>query len=334
MKVDLDASRAALDLMTGGWCAQALATAVGLRIPDHVAAGRATDAELARITGSVEDGIHRLMRLLVARGVFEGDGRTGYRNTDVGSLLLDRPRSMREMSLLYGEEFYAAWGHATEAITTASAGFELAYGQPLYQYLDDHPDAADRFQRTMEAGSIFFDRVPEVFDFAGRTVVDVGGGNGHLMTSILSAAPDARGILLDREHVIPIARQNLADTVGLDRVDLVTGSMFDSVPPCGDVYVFCRVLAGWPDDDVVGVFERCRRELRPDGRVLVCDRLVVDENPTVLPSLWDLHLLMTTGGRHRTVDDFVRMLDRAGFDIERHAQLPLENTALIAAPRP
>ncbi|GAB2611312.1 phenazine-1-carboxylate N-methyltransferase PhzM [Streptomyces capparidis] len=334
MKADLTAAREVVEVITGGWRAQALYTAARLGLPDHIAAGRVTDAELAEATGAKEEGIRRLMRLLVAMGVFQGGPSTGYTGTPVSAALLERPGSMRDMCLLYGEEFYTAWGRAAECLTTLTAGFELAYGEPLYTYLDGHPDLADRFQRTMKAGNIFFDHVPEVFDFSGKTVVDCGGGNGHLLSVVLGAAPDARGKLLDRDHVIPIAREYLSRTVGPDRVELFGGDMFQAVPEGGDVYLFCRVLAGWSDEAAVTAFEHARRGMAgPSSRLLVLDRMVVDEGSTVLPALWDLHLLMTTGGRHRSVEQFRTLLDRAGYEVERIAELPMETTALIAAPR-
>ncbi|HEV2783949.1 MAG TPA: methyltransferase [Actinophytocola sp.] len=334
MTRDLDAARQVVELITGGWRAQALYTAVKLELPDHIAAGRTTDADLASATGAKEDGIHRLMRLLVAMGVFAGTPDTGYRNTPVSTALLDGPESMRDMCLLYGEEFYAAWAHAHEAITTVSSGFELAYGQPLYSYLGRDPDTSARFQGAMKAGNLFFEYVPDVFDFSGKTVVDLGGGNGALLAAILSSVPDARGVLMDREHVAPVARAHLAATVGADRVEVVGGDMFSGVPAGGDVYLLCRVLAGHSDDAVVGLFEHIRRGMADaSSRLLLLDRLVVEENSTVLPALWDLHLLMTTGGRHRSLEHLRALLTRAGLYIERSADLPVETTALIAAAR-
>jgi hypothetical protein len=326
-----------VELLTGGWRAQAVYTAVRLGLPDLIEAGRASSGELASATGTKEEGIRRLMRLLVAMGVFSGTERTGYRNTLISTALLDRPESLRDMCLLYGEEFYTAWGRACDAISTLTAGFELAYGQPLYAYLSQDSDASDRFQRAMRAGNLFFDHVPKIFDFSGgKHIVDVGGGNGHLIAAILTAVADARATLLDREHVVPLAKEYLAATVGLDRIDVVGGSMFDGVPAGGDVYLLCRVLAGWDDNAVVGVFENCRRAMAagPAARLLILDRVVVDEGSTVLPALWDLHLLMTNGGRHRTIDTFRRLLDRAGLDLERVADLPVETTAMVAVPRP
>ncbi|WP_329175127.1 methyltransferase [Streptomyces sp. NBC_01477] len=334
MNVDLKAAQEAVELITGGWRAQCLHTAIRMGVPDHIAAGRTTDHALAEATGARQEGIHRMMRLLVAMGVFEGEGQGGYRNTAVSRVLLDQPDSLRDMCLLYGEEFYTAWGHAYEAISTVTAGFEVAYGEPLYRYLSHHEDANGRFQRAMKAGNLFFDHVPEAFDFSGRTFVDVGGGIGQLTAAILAAVPDAHGTLLDREHVVPVAADNLAASVGLDRVELVAGDMFEAVPQGRDVYLLCRVLAGWSDDAVVGVFENCRKAMAGSAsRLVILDRVVVDEDSTVLPALWDLHLLMTNGGRHRTVEKFTELLGRAGLDVERVTELPAETSALIAAPR-
>ncbi|MFJ4185409.1 methyltransferase [Kitasatospora sp. NPDC089509] len=335
MTVDIQATRDVIEVITGGWRAQALYTAVKLDLPDHIEAGRDTDPELARATGADERGVHRLMRLLVAMGVFEGDGTTGYRNTPLSTALLPGPQSMHDLCLLYGEEFYTAWGHAHHAVSTVSSGFEAAYGRPLYEHLGHDPALTRRFQHTMNAGSMFFHQVPEVFDFSGRTVVDVGGGGGQLLAAILAATPDAEGVLFDREHMMPKAREHLVAAVGPERVRLVGGDMFEGVPEGGDVYILCRVLAGWDDDAVVGVFENCRRAMTdPSARLLLLDRFVADKDSTVLPALWDLHLLMTTGGAHRSLDRITSLLDRAGLDIVRSAELPMENTALVAAARP
>ncbi|WP_017621991.1 methyltransferase [Nocardiopsis chromatogenes] len=334
MTADIEATRDVIDIITGGWRAQALYTAVRLGIPDRVEAGCGTPARLARETGADEEGVRRLMRLLVAMGVFEGDGAAGYRGTRVSRTLLDGPHSLRDMCLLHGEDYYTAWGHAHHAISTAGSGFEAAFGRPFYDHLGRDPVTARRFQNTLNAGNMFFPQVPEVFDFSDRTVVDVGGGGGDLLAVILGAAPKAEGTFFDRDHMLPAARDHLEAAVGLDRVRLVGGDMFEGVPQGGDVYILCRMLARWEDDAVVALFAECRDAMADaSSRVLVLDRFVEDEDPTVLPSLWDLHLLMTTGGAHRTLGGLTALLERAGLYVERTAGLPMETTAVIAAPR-
>nr|AFY23025.1 putative N-methyltransferase [uncultured bacterium] len=332
MTADVTAASTVVELITGGWRAQAVHTAVKLRLPDHVEAGHTTDAALAAASGAEEDGIHRLMRLLVAVGVFAGDGGGGYRTTDVSRALLDRPGSQRDMCLLYGEEFYAAWGHAVEAISTLGSGFELAHGTPVYAYFTADPERTRKFQGAMRATNLFFGAVPGVFDFAGKRVVDLGGGSGQLLGEILTATPSARGVLLDLPNVVAAAREHLAGLA--DRVELVGGDMFASVPPGGDVYLLCRVLAGHSDDAVVELFTTIRDNLATSSaRLLLLDRLVVDEGSTVLPAQWDLHLLMTTGGRHRSLAELRTLLERAGLEIERAEDLPVETTALVVRPR-
>lgn len=326
MTADVGAASTVVELITGGWRAQAVYTAVKLRLPDHVEAGHDTDTALAAASGARADGVRRLMRLLVAMGVFTREAG-GYRNTDVSRALLDRPGTQRDMCLLYGEDFYTAWGHAAEAISTVSSGFELAYGKPVYAYFTADQEAAHRFQGAMRAGNLFFDAVPGVFDFAGKRVVDLGGGSGQLLGAILAATPSARGVLLDLPNVVAAARTHLS-AFG-DRVELVGGDMFAAVPPGGDVYLLCRVLAGHPDSSVLDLFRSIRSAMTADARLLLLDRLVVDEGSTVLPALWDLHLLMTTGGRHRSRTELCALLDEAGLAVERDAELPVETTALI-----
>lgn len=332
MKVDLKAAQEVVDVITGGWRAQCLYTAVKLGIPDLVHAGSDTDEEIAAATGAEAEGVHRLMRLLVAMRVFDGDGVAGYRTTPVSDVLLDTPDSLRDMCLLYGEEFYAAWGRAAQSISTLTAGFELEFGEPLYRHLGGNAELSERFQLAMKAGNLFFDVVPEVIDLAGKTFVDVGAGPGQLTAAILGAVPDARAKAMDRPHVIPVATRNLEESVGLDRVELIGGDMTESVPEGGDVYFLCRVLAGWSDDAVVGIFRNCRAAMADESaRLIILERVVTDDAPTVLPSLWDLHLLMTNGGRHRTLELYTELLARAGFAVERVAALPSETTAIIAS---
>lgn len=334
MSAAADPSLGVIELMTGGWRAQALYTAVRLGIPDAIEAGHATSAALAENAGADAGGIHRLMRLLVSLGVFEGDERNGYRNTALSRTLCEGPNSLKDMCLLYGEEFYVAWGHAHSAIRNSQSGFEAAYGEPFYTYLSHHEDVAKRFQHVMNAGNIFFHKVHEVADFSNKTVVDVGGGGGELLATLLKAVPDAKGVWFDRSHMAPEARKHLGASVAPERVGFVEGDMFESLPEGGDYYLFSRVLAGWDDDAIVKALRNCRASMKDaSSRAIILDRLVRDEGCSPMSALWDIHLLVTIGGRHRTLESLVAALNSAGFEVERTSQLPSTTTAIVAKPR-
>lgn len=333
MTVDQRASRDVLDLITGAWRTQVVYLAVKLTLPDRIQAGATTSRALAESAGTDEDFMHRLMRLLVSLGVFEGDAHSGYRNTPVSLLLRDVPGSLRDMCLLYGEEFYTAWGCVYDALTSKRSGFEEAFGRSFLSYLTKVEGSAVRFQRAMVASSFFFEFVPTVFEFAPDSrVVDIGGGSGQLLGAVLKATPGASGVLVDLAHMIPVAKEQLARTVGLDRVELVEQDALECVPPGGDVYLLSRVLGDWDDESCVRLLRNCREAMSESARLLVIERATTDEGTAVLAALWDMHLHVVTKGRQRTMDEFHQLFHRVGLRVEEVRELPLETTALVVAP--
>ncbi|GAA2801716.1 methyltransferase [Saccharopolyspora taberi] len=326
--------RHVIDLITGAWRTQAVHAAVRLDLPDHVRDGHRSDEALADRTETGVDHIGRLMSLLVALGLFERDTERQYQLTDAGAQLLrDAPGSLRDMCLLHGEEFYAAWGHAHDAVAgEKTTGFALAYGQECYAYLQEHNDVAKRFQRALRASNqVVCDAAPHALDFAGKRIIDVGGGNGALLAAVLRAVPDATGQLVDLPHMAEIAKGELADFLG-DRAEVRSGDMFESVPEGGDVYLLSRVLGDWGDEDCERILTNCRRAMSASSRLIVIERFVTDRPGMLLPQLWDVHLMVINGGRQRIFTGVEQLVERAGFRLAETVDLPLETTALVLEP--
>ena len=62
------------------------------------------------------------------------------------------------------------------------------------------------------------------YDFSGvRHLVNVGGGNGALLTGILKAHPHLKGTLLDRPKVVERASPSLRELGLSDRCETVGG---------------------------------------------------------------------------------------------------------------
>lgn len=327
-------SREIVDLVTGSWQAQALYAAAALGIPDEMAAGCRTSAEIAARTGSSPDGIRRLMRLLAAMSVFDGSEPQGYRLAPVSQLLrTGTPGSMRDMVVLYGEEFYSAWGAVLPALRTGTPGFDHALGASLRDYLGSTPGAGAKFQRAMNAGSTFFADVLDAFDFSGsQVVVDVAGGSGMLLSVILRAHPGMHGIVFDLPHMTPIAERHLDQAVGQGRYQAVAGDAFDWVPGGADVYLLSRVLQDWDDRKSAILLSNIRAAMPDTARLLIVERVIGDDGSRLLPLLWDMHLLMAAGGQERTLDGYQALLTRAGFRLESRHPLALETDLLVAAP--
>lgn len=328
---DQKAARRVVDIITGTWQAQALYAAVALRIPDHVAAGHTTDEALAERARSDPDGLRRLTRLLTAMDVLEATD-TGYRLTATGELLRsDAPHSMSDMVRIYGEEFHRAWGAVVPAVRTGTSGFQHAFGMTLHTYLRD-PGAGARFQRAMNAGNVFFPDVLEVFDFGGHhTAVDVAGGSGAFLATVLARHPRLHGILFDQPHMVPVATAHLDAAIGSGRHEVRSGDIFEGVPAGGDVYLLSRVLQDWDDDRCATLLSHIRAVLPANGRLLILERVVPDHGETLLPLLYDLHLLMAAGGRERDLAGYRDLLSAAGLRLESVHGLALETSLLVAA---
>lgn len=328
---DQKAARRVVDIITGTWQAQALYAAVALRIPDHVAAGHTTDEALAERARSDPDGLRRLTRLLTAMDVLEATD-TGYRLTATGELLRsDAPHSMSDMVRIYGEEFHRAWGAVVPAVRTGTSGFQHAFGMTLHTYLRD-PGAGARFQRAMNAGNVFFPDVLDVFDFGGHhTAVDVAGGSGAFLATVLARHPRLHGILFDQPHMVPVATAHLDAAIGSGRHEVRSGDIFEGVPAGGDVYLLSRVLQDWDDDRCATLLAHIRAVLPAHGRLLILERVVPDHGETLLPLLYDLHLLMAAGGRERDLAGYRDLLSAAGLRLESVHGLALETSLLVAA---
>ncbi|ERY20352.1 phenazine-1-carboxylate N-methyltransferase PhzM [Pseudomonas aeruginosa] len=328
---NLAAARNLIQVVTGEWKSRCVYVATRLGLADLIESGIDSDETLAAAVGSDAERIHRLMRLLVAFEIFQGDTRDGYANTPTSHLLRDVEGSFRDMVLFYGEEFHAAWTPACEALLSGTPGFELAFGEDFYSYLKRCPDAGRRFLLAMKASNLAFHEIPRLLDFRGRSFVDVGGGSGELTKAILQAEPSARGVMLDREGSLGVARDNLSSLLAGERVSLVGGDMLQEVPSNSDIYLLSRIIGDLDEAASLRLLGNCREAMAGDGRVVVIERTISASEPSPMSVLWDVHLFMACAGRHRTTEEVVDLLGRGGFAVERIVDLPMETRMIVAA---
>ena len=112
-----------------------------------------------------------------------------------------------------------------------------------------HPEERAVFDAAMTALSRAEARaVIDAYDFSRcGCIVDVGGGEGHLLKAILLACPAAHGILFDRPQVAVSAGAGVRPAGLAQRCQAVGGDFFRAVPGGGDAYVMKSVLHDWDD---------------------------------------------------------------------------------------
>lgn len=325
-----------MQLVSGQWVAQAVYVAAKLGVADRLADGPRPVAEIARAVGAHEDALARLMRMLAAFGVFEARGEGVYALTPMGDTLrTGAPGSCREMAVMLGEEFHwRALGSLLHSVRTSEPAFDHVFGAHAFDYFTKDREAGEIFDAAMTSFTAQnAPLVPEFHDFRGiRTLVDVGGGHGLLLRTVLEANPDLKGILYELPAVARGARLALASSPVAARCEVVEGSFLESVPPA-HAYMMKHIIHDWSDAHCLKLLGHCRKGIAPDGRLLILE-LVVPPGPELhFSKILDLEMLvMTTGGRERTEPEFASLLSRTGFTL--HAITPLPSGLSIIEARP
>jgi hypothetical protein len=325
-----------LELVSGFLATHTTYAVARLGVADVLADTPRPAAEVAAELGTSRDATYRLLRAASAIGLLREDSAGRFALTPVGSTLrADRHDSMRPVVLMIGDPAYqAVWRQLPESVTTGAPGAEAALGVPMWEHLDRDPQFAATFNDAMtRLSELDWPTVAAVDDFTPfTTIVDVGGGHGQLLARMLGAAPAAKGVLLERESVLPGAEAHLREAGVLARCRLEAGSFLETAPDDGDLYVLRRVVHDFDDDEASAILRTLRRHMPDDATLLLMESVVPAGNEPHFAKTLDLDMLVFVGGRERTEQEFATLLDRGGFRLTR--VVPTISTISLVEARP
>jgi orsellinic acid C2-O-methyltransferase len=308
-----------LSLINAGWTTQAIATAVDLSLPAAMAYGARSSAALATTCGAHEPSVVRLLRALVSLNLCM-QGENGYFSlTPTGELLLeDAPDSLSAWATLNGGRVWGNWGRLSQVVRTGQSVHKLTQASDDFSSLDSNAPAAAVFNRAMVnlTSPIAAALVAKV-DFSGvHRVVDVGGGYGQLLCSLLIAHPNMHGLLFDMAHAMRAIPTHFREAGMAERCELVTGSFFDAVPEGADVYLLKSILHDWDDERCMAILRVCKRAMHPTARLLLVERIAPDHAGTTPHhqevARADLLMMVANGGCERTQSEYHCLLEAAG----------------------
>jgi ubiquinone/menaquinone biosynthesis C-methylase UbiE/DNA-binding transcriptional ArsR family regulator len=333
---DTAAARQLLDLINGSWIAQACYVTARLGIADLLAAGPRSAADLAAQTGAHPPALRRLLSALGSVDICRQREDGTFEMTRLGALLrADVPCSMRAWALQWGGEAWQVWANLLHSVKTGQSARSLITGGAGFDHLERDPQAAQIFNQAMvDLTRLAAQDITRAYDFAGKRVLDVGGGYGELLAQILTAYPTARGELFDMPHAISQARAHFGGRGLEGRCEFTPGDFFVSVPAGADVYVLKTVIHDWPDDKAREVLRTCRSAMGPDARLLVIERLMPErldpsaENRSL--ARIDLHMLVALGAQERTLGHMLSLLASAGLQQVRRIETQSEFQILEA----
>ncbi|WP_030673110.1 methyltransferase [Streptomyces sp. NRRL B-1347] len=313
----------------------ALRVAATLRLADLTAHKPLGARELAERCGADAEALERLLRYLAVRGVFE-ETADGYMVTELGEPLReDVPGSRRLWWDLGGAggRMDLAFGSMLHTVRTGRPAYAEVHGKPFWQDLADDPELARSFDALMSWHDAWFEDIAQGYDWsAAERVTDVGGGAGALLARLMSDLPKLHGTLVELPATLEAAEELLSAAGVRDRCHLVRGDFFDALPTGSDVYVLSNVLHDWNDADALRVLRRCAEAAAatgPDSRVLIADRLTDQDGDPRLVTMLDLRMLVTVGGRERTLTQLTRLAEAAGLRVVSVCRRPGTGMALL-----
>ena len=309
-----------LQLLNGAHVAGAVSCLAQLGIPDLVEAGPRSAEDLATEIGVQPQALYRLMRATACVGVLsEGpDGR--FSETSMSAVLRKNANpSLRGLAIMGGREWHGrGWSYLEYCVRTGKQAIDRIYGMPIFEYLKQHPEEAQIFDETMTGlSTIDGPAVADAYAFDGiRSIVDVAGGHGFLLATILARNPQMRGTLYDAPHVVEGAKNGPLRPL-MERCTFVSGDMFSSMPAGSDAYIMKHIIHDWPDDLCIKILKACRKNVSAGGKLLVVDNVIQPGNDFSPGKFLDLQMLIFPGGRERTEREFRELFAAAGWRLSR-----------------
>ncbi|MGW2824201.1 methyltransferase [Streptomyces sp. NPDC001443] len=308
------------ELVFGAACAAAVRAAAKLGVADALGEEPAGAEQLAARLGTEPRPLLRLLRALTCYGVFAQNEDGRFVHTGMSRLLReDDPHSLRYIALWCTEPWtWDAWPLLDEAVRSGGSVFHELYGKGFFDYLhEDAQDSAHVFNQAMTTSSEQSARdVAELLDLTGvTTVADIGGGQGHVLASLLEKHPDVRGTLLDLPRVVEKADARLRVGGALaERARIVGGDCREDIPVEADLYIIKNILE-WDDDSTRRTLRNVMAKARPGTRVVIIENLVDDTPSMKFTTSMDLLLLLNVGGAKHTKESLVARMTEAGLTV-------------------
>jgi hypothetical protein len=321
-KAETSPVAAMLQLLFGKHIMYSISAVARLGVADYMSSAPRSVSEIAAKTGAHAGSLYRIMRMLASVGVFEEFPGKEFSLTAMGEVLKTScPNSLRYLAIAWGDEWSCrGFENFTYCLQTGKDGVTKAYGKHIFDHFPEVPEQAETFHHAMINMSLIAGEAAlKAYDFSGiNRLADVGGGHGMLLASILKSYPQMQGVLYDLPEVIAGAEAK-GHFSGIEhQVDYESGSFFEHVPENCDAYILKHIIHDWDDESCRKILSFIREQLPPEGRVLLLEMIVPDSPEPAPAKMLDIEMLvLTSGGKERTVAEFRELLLSAGLYLHR-----------------
>lgn len=315
-----------MEMIFGFALSRSIAVAAQFGIADLLKENPKSSDELAQAIGAHPHSLYRMLRALAGAGIFveAADGR--FSLTPLAEpLCSDTPESLRGFAALMADEMhFETWAQLPYSIKNGKPVIPHKFGMSWFAWLEQNPAEGTAFHDAMtsvSAGAAA--AILSAYDFSEiNKLVDVGGGHGLLLASILSKYPNMTGVLYDEPTVITGTKDVFAAHGVADRYEAVGGDFFQSVPVGGDAYILKHIIHDWGDEACLMILSHCRAAMAAGDKLLIVEMVLPERNVPAVSKFLDLGMLLFLTGCERTEVEYHALLDGAGFDLTRIVPTP------------
>ncbi|TPG71133.1 methyltransferase [Brevibacillus laterosporus] len=321
--VEMSADMALLEKLFMPFMFQAIYVAADLQLADHLEDGSKSVGELARVTQTDEAALYRVLRALSSMEIFKESEKGVFQLTPMAEYLKsDVEGSLHSMALMLGEHWiWQTLPGLSTSVKTGESSFDKTLKLPFYEYLNqtENKRAGETFNLAMYHNTQRqIEQILTNYDFSAyHKIVDVAGNHGQLLTAILKQTPDSEGVLFDRPYAREMALANLDKEEVSDRCKFIVGDFFKEIPKGGDLYILKHILHNWDDDKAIEILKQCREAMGENGKLLVIESVVAEENARDMIKFLDLQMLLLLGGKERTKEEYSQLCEASGLFMHR-----------------
>lgn len=303
------------------WIAKSLGVACELNLADIIGEGSRSVDFLAKETNTHSPSLYRLLRALASDGIFSEIQPGVFVNTSLSKALMEGRGSMKYM--IQHQMNNTNWDVVNElgySIKTGKSAAVKLFGSDIFEHLKNSPEKNELYNKAMtNTSDISSAAIVSAYDFSGiNKLVDIGGGEGYLLSVILSQYPNMNGVVLDFPHVVEAARENFKKFGVTNRTEVLAGDFFDSISVRADAYIMKNIIHAFDDQTCQLILQKIKGVMEPQSKLLIIDTVIPPDNRAAFGKILDLQMMIiTNGGKERTQNEFESLLLKSGFKFNR-----------------
>ena len=309
-----------IELMEAFRTSKAMFTAVSLGVFDRLEHSPAAAADLANEFQAQTDPLERLLDACVGLSLLRKKG-ANYENEPIASAYLcrDKESTLTGYILYSNDVLYPMWAHLEDAVREGTPRWNQTFAVEgsIFDHFFRTEEAKQTFLKGMHGlGVLSSPKVIAAFDLSGfRTLVDLGGGTGHLAISACERYEGIGAIVFDLPQVIESARAQVRKSRAANRIRFQGGDFFRDELPEADLFAMSRILHDWPAEKIAKLLSKIHRRLSHGGGLLLAEKLLrEDKSGPISAQMQSLNMLVCTEGKERTLSEYRTLLEDAGFE--------------------